>query len=359
MGVTIMTDSTCDMSSSQAREHGVEVVPIWIRFGSERLRDGIDITRTNFYERLATAKDLPRTEPPDTAAFEAAFAEAVDAGNEVVAPVVSMALSETFKNAAAAAAKFGSKVRVWDSKTVSGGLFLQAMVAGDMAKAGASAADIIVVLEHGRGVQHGYLISPDLTYLGRSGRVNKAIVALGTMMKVSPDFGSEEWRRRIRGAGAFVGEGAGTARRYGRAQHARRYEDALRRRPHPRARTCREHCGDAEDTSSISRRSRLTSSKAAPRLRSTAAPGARPCSLPPACRPSSTACSASTSTCRFARTSARTAISRNGPRARRRRAGIWTRSIASSAANRKRRLQRSSLAAGPPMRTMRHRSRGS
>ena len=186
MGVTIMTDSTCDMSSSQAREHGVEVVPIWILFGSERLRDGIDVTRTNFYERLATAKDLPRTEPPDTAAFEAAFAKAVDAGNEVVALVVSMALSETFKNAAAAAAKFGSKVRVWDSKTVSGGLFLQAMVAGDMAKAGASAADIIVMLEHGRGVQHGYLISPDLTYLGRSGRVNKAIVALGTMMKVCP-----------------------------------------------------------------------------------------------------------------------------------------------------------------------------
>jgi DegV family protein with EDD domain len=186
MGVTILTDSTCDMSSSQAREHGVDVVPIWILFGSERLRDGIDITRTSFYERLATAKDLPRTEPPDTAAFEAAFAAAVDAGNEVVAPVVSMALSDTFKNAAAAAAKFGSKVRVWDSKTVSGGLYLQAMVAGEMAKAGASTGDIIAVLEHGRGVQHGYVISPDLTYLGRSGRVSKAIVALGTVMKVSP-----------------------------------------------------------------------------------------------------------------------------------------------------------------------------
>jgi len=186
MGVTVLTDSTSDMSAAQAREHGIDVVPIWIIFGSERLRDGVDITRSNFYERLASAKHLPRSEAPEADVFEAAFAKAVESGNEVVAPVVSMGLSETFKNAAEAASKFGSKVRVWDSKSLSGGLFLQAMVAGDMAKAGASAADIVATLEHVRCMQHGYLISPDLSYLGRSGRVSKAIVALGTMMKVSP-----------------------------------------------------------------------------------------------------------------------------------------------------------------------------
>jgi len=186
MGVTVITDSTCDMSPAQAREHGIDVVPIWICFGTERLRDGIDITRATFYQRLAATKDLPRTEPPEASVFEAAFAKAVESGNEVVVPVVSMGLSEIYKNAAEAAAKFGPKVRVWDSKTLSGGLFLQAMVAGDMAKAGASAGDIVAALERGRSVQHGYLVSPDLSYLGRSGRVNKAIVALGTMMKVSP-----------------------------------------------------------------------------------------------------------------------------------------------------------------------------
>jgi DegV family protein with EDD domain len=186
MGVTVMSDSTCDMSPAQAREHNLEVVPIWIIFGDERMRDGVDITRQTFYQRLAAAKELPRTEAPEAAVFEAAFARAVESGNEVVAPVVSSSLSETYKNAAEAAAKFGSKVRVWDSKTLSGGLFLQAMVAGEMARAGASAGDIVEALERGRAVQHGYLISPDLTYLGRSGRINKAIVALGTMLKVSP-----------------------------------------------------------------------------------------------------------------------------------------------------------------------------
>jgi DegV family protein with EDD domain len=186
MGVLVITDSTSDVSLEQAREYQLEVVPIWVLFGEERLRDGIDITRANFYDRLAAAKVLPRTEPPEPAVFEAAFARAVESGHEVVAPLISSGVSKTFENAAAAAAKFGSKVRVWDSKTLTGGLFLQAMVAAEMAKAGASSADIMAALERGRGAQHGLLISPDLTYLGRSGRVNKAIVALGTMMKVSP-----------------------------------------------------------------------------------------------------------------------------------------------------------------------------
>jgi DegV family protein with EDD domain len=208
MAVTVMSDSVVDMSAAQARQFGIQVIPIWIVFGSERLRDGVDITRETFYSRLATTKDLPRTEPPEPAVFEAAFAKAVEAGNEVVIPVVSSGLSEIYKNATQAAAKFGSKVRVWDSKTLSGGLFLQAMVAGEMAKAGASADDIVAALERGRAVQHGYLISPDLTYLGRSGRINKAIVALGTMMKVSPVL-------QVKNGGV---ESAAQARSYEKAQ---------------------------------------------------------------------------------------------------------------------------------------------
>ena len=60
MGVTVITDSTADMASDQARQHGIEVVPIWIVFGSERLRDGVDITRLNFYQRLAEEAPVER-----------------------------------------------------------------------------------------------------------------------------------------------------------------------------------------------------------------------------------------------------------------------------------------------------------
>ncbi|HLX25653.1 MAG TPA: DegV family protein [Candidatus Cybelea sp.] len=186
MAVAVIADSAADMSAAQAREFGVEVVPLWVIFGEERLRDGVDISRAAFYQRFADTKELPRSEPIDAAGFEAAFARHVEAGQECVATIVSSKLSKTYENAKAGAAKFGDKVRVVDTQTLSGGQLLQAQVAGEMARAGASAKDIVDALERGKAAQHGYQVMPDLAQLGRSGRLNKAIVALGTVLKVNP-----------------------------------------------------------------------------------------------------------------------------------------------------------------------------
>src|SRR6185312_12192340 len=105
MAVAVVTDSAADMSAAQAREYGVEVVPLWVIFGNERLRDGIDISRDAFYRRFAESKELPHSEPLDAGGFETIFRRHVDAGRDVVAPIVGSKLSKTYENAAAAAAK--------------------------------------------------------------------------------------------------------------------------------------------------------------------------------------------------------------------------------------------------------------
>ncbi len=186
MGTVILTDSAADLSPSAARDAGIDVVPLWVVFGSERLRDGIDITRAAFYQRLAQVKDLPHSEPLDTAGFAAVFGRHVAAGDDVVAVIVSSKLSKTYENAVAAAAQFGDKVRVVDSQSLSGGEALQALAAAEMARAGASSGEIVAALERAKATQYGFQVMPTLEYLGRSGRLNKAIVALGTVLKVNP-----------------------------------------------------------------------------------------------------------------------------------------------------------------------------
>ena len=186
MGVVVVTDSSSDLSSASAREYGIDVVPLWVVFGEERLRDGVDIQRSEFYTRLGQAKDLPHTAPIEEAEFAQVFARHVAAGNDVIAPVISDKLSETYKHAISAAQKFPGKVYVVDSQTFSGGLFLHALAASELAKSGKSAAEIAKILENARATQHGFFITPDMSYLGRTGRVNKAVVALGTMLKVNP-----------------------------------------------------------------------------------------------------------------------------------------------------------------------------
>lgn len=160
MAVAIVTDSAADMSPAQAREYGVEIVPLWVVFGDERLRDGVDLTRASFYQRMAGTKDLPHTEPLDEAGFATIFARDVEGGDELIVPLVSSKLSKTYENARAAAEKFGDRVHVIDSQTLSGGQFLQAQVGGEMAKAGASARDIVVTLERGEARSTATLSCP-------------------------------------------------------------------------------------------------------------------------------------------------------------------------------------------------------
>jgi DegV family protein with EDD domain len=186
MAVAVITDSAADISATLAREHGVEVIPSWIVFGRERLRDGVDITRDAFFHRMARSWKPPHTEPVEVGDFEAAFLKHVEAGNECVVPVVSAKLSKTYENACAAAARFGSDVRVIDTETFSGGQLLQTVLAADLVRRGANANDLVEILEFVKTTQHGYQIVPDLTALSRSGRLKLTITALCAVLGVCP-----------------------------------------------------------------------------------------------------------------------------------------------------------------------------
>lgn len=187
MPVTIVTDSTCDLPAAVAAQNGIDVIPLPITFGSESFLDGVDLTRANFYSKLNAAKDLPVSSPPSLTQLTGVFRKHLDAGNEVVATFISSALSETFKNAKEAQVQIGSdKLVLVDSKTFSGGLGMQATYASELAKSGASAAEIGKALETLIAAQRAFCTLPDLAHLARSGRINKAQVMLGTVMKIIP-----------------------------------------------------------------------------------------------------------------------------------------------------------------------------
>lgn len=186
MPVSIVTDSTCDLTPAQAVSMGLEMVPILVRFGDKEFRDGVDLRLGDFYAELDLNGDLPATAPPPPADFANAFRKQVQAGNDVVCITVGSKLSKTFDNAQQAAGEFPGKVQVVDSKTLSGGTGLLASGAARLAKSGADSAAIMTTLKKWIGTQHGYAIYPDLKFLAKSGRINKAQLVLGTVMHLVP-----------------------------------------------------------------------------------------------------------------------------------------------------------------------------
>lgn len=186
MPVSIVTDSTCDLTPAQALSMGLELVPIAVRFGAQEFRDGVDLRLSDFYAKLDPNGELPVTAPPSPDAFAAVFRKHVQAGNDVVCVTVGSKLSKTFEHAQQAAAEFGGSVHVVDSKTLSGGTGLIASGAARLAKTGVDAQTIVAAIKKWIGTQHGYAIYPDLKFLAKSGRINKAQLVLGTVMHLVP-----------------------------------------------------------------------------------------------------------------------------------------------------------------------------
>lgn len=187
MAVVIVTDSTSDIEPSRAAELGITVVPLFVLFGQQSYRDYVDLSRADFYRKLATESQLPTTSQPSPEMFAEAFKPAVERGDEVLCLTISSKLSGTMNAARAAAERFpAGSVTIVDSLSVAGGLGMQAMHAADLARGGAGVAEISAALENDRKTERLYACIPDLSHVVRTGRIGRAAAVIGTLMRIVP-----------------------------------------------------------------------------------------------------------------------------------------------------------------------------
>lgn len=201
--VAIVTDSTSDLDPADAAARGIDVVPLFVNFGDTRFRDTVDLSREEFYRKLASLKLLPTTAQPTPAMFEDAFRPHVDAGRAVVCLTIMSRLSGTINAATTAAQAFpGAAIHVVDSRTVAGGLALLAQHAAEVANGGASDATVLEVIERDSSSLCGFASIPDLSHAVRTGRVSRAQAFVGSLVKIVPvlriENGAIEEQARVR-----------------------------------------------------------------------------------------------------------------------------------------------------------------
>jgi DegV family protein with EDD domain len=184
--VRIVTDSTSDIPRPLLDELRITVVPLTISFGAESYRDGIDLAADDFYARLPSAKELPKTSQPPPALFQHAYEHLTSLG-DVVSVHLSHKFSGTVETARTVAAQVATdRIIVVDSGSASMGLGLCAIAAARVAQgggsreecAGAAAAvarrlDVAVAFE-------------TLDYLRRGGRIGRAQAFVGGLLHLKP-----------------------------------------------------------------------------------------------------------------------------------------------------------------------------
>jgi DegV family protein with EDD domain len=183
--IAIVTDSTSDLSAERAQTLGVEVVPLFVIWGDRSYRDGVDLSRADFYRMLAAEPMLPTTSQPTAAMFEAAFASALERADHVLCIVVSSKVSGTINAAHGAATRFpAGSITVFDSESAAAGLGMHVLLACDLVASGADLETIVGALERERVTQRLFACLPDLAHLQRTGRIGKAQAVLGSLMKM-------------------------------------------------------------------------------------------------------------------------------------------------------------------------------
>ena len=115
MAVKIVVDSSSDITEKEAQELGITMLAIPINFGDEDYFDGVDISKAEFYDKLAMCDELPKTSQVSFFRFEEVFESHVRNGDEVVAIVLSSQLSATYNSAVQASEKFKEKTvgKIW------------------------------------------------------------------------------------------------------------------------------------------------------------------------------------------------------------------------------------------------------
>ena len=183
----IVLDSTADFPDAPLLHPNFRVVPLYVRFGDESLRDYIDIQPTEFYERLRTASELPTTSQPTPGDFLAAYEELAPRYERVLSLQLSSTLSGTYGSAVTAAEMLGGgKVRVIDTRTVSASTSLLALAVQRRLERGTTDEEVDeLVARYGRA-HHLLFTVNTLEYLARGGRIGRAAALAGNLLNVKP-----------------------------------------------------------------------------------------------------------------------------------------------------------------------------
>ena len=213
MSIKIVTDSTCDLPQSVIADLGITVVPLFINFGDKGYRDGVDISRAEFYTRLPQSDPLPTTAAPGHEVFKQAYEQLAQAGaTEIVSIHISESLSATL-NVAKVAAQETTSVRVtaFDSRQLSLGTGFVVEEAARAARDGCSLAEIIERVNGLIPRIHVFAALDTMEFLKRSGRVSSIVAGLGGLLQVKPILkmyngkaDSDRVRTRSRAIGQLV-----------------------------------------------------------------------------------------------------------------------------------------------------------
>lgn len=189
MKIAVVTDSTAYLSNEEVAANGIKVVPIPVIIDGQSYREGIDITTSEFYDKLRNSSSFPSTSQPPLGEMIALYDGLAQDGYDAV---ISIHLSSTISGFVNSLRQINDqltsniKVIPYDSQVTVKLMGYLVLAAAQMAKQGNSVEDIINRLDDLRTTVNNVFIVDDLQNLVRGGRLSNASAFIGSLLKIKP-----------------------------------------------------------------------------------------------------------------------------------------------------------------------------
>jgi len=191
--IKILVDSCSDIPDAVLKQHDIGMVPLNIEFDEKILKDRVEITPQEYYEKIYEF-NLPNTSAPNLAQWKEYFDEYLNNGyDKIIIITLSSKLSNTYQQACVAAKQFyQDDIVVIDSLNASAGEGLLAIRLSELIQDGYDFDECVKMIEDIRSevVQIGFMDS--LKMLVKSGRISKASEFFASLGQMKPMIITED-----------------------------------------------------------------------------------------------------------------------------------------------------------------------
>lgn len=185
--VRLITDSAADFEPWELKQLGIICIPLTVTFGETEYQENVNLSKVQFYELLASSKDLPKTSQASPQILLDHFEDAKANGDEAIYISISSALSGTYQSAVMTKNLADSNdCYVVDSLNGTGGQRMVVEHAVRLRDEGKTAAEIVAELETFRDRIVLYACMDTLENLYRGGRISQTAYTLGNLAQIKP-----------------------------------------------------------------------------------------------------------------------------------------------------------------------------
>lgn len=187
MRTAIVTDSTAYIPAEERERLNIHMIPLSVNISGQLFAEEVDITASEFYDKVRGAKEFPKTTQPPIGEFATLFEELAKEYDEVISIHLSSGISGTYQGAIQAGEMVEDiDVYAFDSEISCAVQGFYALRAAEMATKGFSAKEILASLADMKQSIRAYFIVDDLAHLQRGGRLSSAAALIGGLLQVKP-----------------------------------------------------------------------------------------------------------------------------------------------------------------------------